>query len=271
MPIDSGSGWYVYNPAYNAPLTAAELDLNRRLQSGDAILRDEYIAKYGTDLKPSPMGPTPAWHVQWSTDQDYWNARYLNQLAPPEEMRRLQGESITPQGYPYSIHHMNAIKQMIATGTAEQYFAGFRDQNLAGYLAAVVGISLTGKQNDLTVGLQPPTFTPTTVGQGPTVDYTPPAISGPIPPSPTTTGIQGPTTVQPPAVSNVTPSPSGSATASPGQPAGTTQPPTATLVPNQSAAPMPTPTSLIQPQQNMLLWVVGGIALLAVVIWVARK
>ena len=206
MPYSAGISWYQYDPAYNAPLTPAELDLFKRLQSGDPILQQSYRDKYGAD-----------WYIQWGRDQDYWNARYLNQLASPEEMQRLSQDHLTGAGYPYTIFHLNAIKEM--GSNAQAYFSTFVDQNLAGYLASIVGMSLQNiafaGQGDAgtpttTMGVQEPTFTPTQVGEIQTVDTAPPTVSGAIPPGPTDNVNGGPTTVPAsPESGTVQPTPTG--------------------------------------------------------------
>lgn len=279
----TATGYFVYNPAYNAPLTAAELDLFKRLQAGDPTLQQQYKQKYGERgcIMVDPDFVGCAWLNEWQKDQDYWNVRYLNQLASNEEMARLAQDVLTPGvGYPYSIFHLNSMTQMEKDGTLDAYLSSFRDPNLAGYLAAALGRNFVGAPQtptDLTIGLQPPTWNPTSVGQSlPNASapvqtpYEPPAISGPLPPAPTSTGISGPAAVQPPIVTGAAPSPSTSQTIPTGT--ATTQPPTVTAVPNPSVAPMPTPTSLLTSQPpNVWLLVGAGVLVLAVVIYAARK
>lgn len=102
-------------------------------------------------------------------------------------------------------------------------------------------------------------------------EYIPPTISGPIPPSPSTTGISGTTTIQPPEVVTVSQSPSATQTAMPGGTAQT-QPPTVTVVPSPATSPMPQPTSTLQaPKPDMMIWVIVGAIVLAVVVYAARK
>lgn len=193
----TSTGYHVYDPSYNAPLTPAELDLFKRLQSGDPVLRQQYIDKYGpTD----PATGTGGWYDAWTKDQDYWVARYNNQTATPETMARLQQDTLSGAGYPYTIFQLNALTAMQSAGTLDAYLAGFRDQNLAGYMAAVLGRAYVGGSALTPTADAPnqsPTFTPTTTGQGPVTTSAPPTVSGPIAPAPSDpgTGTSNPTTI----------------------------------------------------------------------------
>jgi len=192
-PAAGATGWFKYDPQYNAPLTSAELDLFNRLQSGDPVLRAQYEQKYGP---VTPSIGTDGWYAAWAKDQDYWNLRYLNQLAPPEEMNRLQ-QSTAGAPYPYSIFVANSLEAMNREGTLAAYLAGFADEGYRNYLVFTSGM-VASQQG---TGPQPtssgtPTFTPTQQGQGPAAGGPAPTPYGPISPGPSTpTG--GATTVPP--------------------------------------------------------------------------
>jgi hypothetical protein len=186
------TGWFQYDPQYNAPLTAAELDLFNRLQSGDPVLRAQYEQKYGP---VTPSIGTDGWYAAWVKDQDYWNMRYLNQLAPPEEMDRLQ-QSIAGAPYPYSLFVANSLQQMKREGTLDAYLAGFADEGFRNYLAFTVGLPTSGTTTLTPTSSGSPTFTPTQQGEGPAPGGPAPTPYGPISPGPSTpTG--GATTVPP--------------------------------------------------------------------------
>ena len=251
-PAAGTTGWFKYDPAYNAVMTQAELDLFQRLQKGDAVLMGAYADRYGNPCSPSGFcGPALE---AWQRDQDYWNVRYLNQLAPPEELDRLQQYT---GGEPYntSIFICNAMQQMQREGTLQAYLNGFKDSKFAGYLAqtcmGLTNVTVTQGGGPIVVGTatptpaigpQPtapaegPTFVPTETGQGPTGTAQPPTPYGPIQPAPTDATGMGPTTVPPTstAPTGVGPSPTM-------VPTGVTPTPTIHIAPS---GPIPSATSL---------------------------
>lgn len=131
-----GTGYMIFDQSKSAPMSAADQELHRRIQSGDQALMNEYKQKYGAD-----------WFSKWGADQDRLQELDANQTANPSLLAGLNGKSGSDAWSVIGsdIRNLNALRAMSPAQRSQflsQWPEGSRDRAIVEGSMAAQGITV---------------------------------------------------------------------------------------------------------------------------------